>query len=115
MSDQKSMMWLGIDLHLEETLDYVTFSRTDKNGFPVYNNFVLYFRPDTSFSQIYRGRTVFIKFKNENPELEERITKQVNEIWPDLNALSLILYEGYRIMKSYTIDGKIVLNYPDLF
>jgi hypothetical protein len=115
VSEKKTIKWFGIDLPLEETLDYDTFCKKgEKFGIPLFNNFFAYFRSG-EWGDGYRLNPAFQKLKQEHPELVERVTDVVDKHWPDVDKVSPALYEAYKIMISYTINGKKVLNYPDLF
>ena len=118
---RQTVKWEGFnlpndELPVDETLNYETFIRTDEAGWPLYNNFPSFFVP-TQMGDTYRKSSVFEKLQRERPELVDRAMKVVKTYWPqrDLQSMNPVIYGAYTEMRSYTIDGKPVLNYPDLF
>ena len=113
---ERTIKWDDIEYSADEILDYETFIKLNRRGTPVYNNFTQFFVPDI-IGDLYRSKPVFQRFQQDYPELLEQVMGTVAEHWPkyNLDVVNPILHEAYKIMKSYTIDGKPVLNYPDLF
>ncbi len=63
MPEENSVKWPGFGLPADElllgkTLDYETFTRTDQGGWPLYNNFPIFFAP-TSTGDTYRKSPVW--------------------------------------------------------
>lgn len=114
---EETVEWLGNSMPKYATLDFETFkSRNNSLGIPTFNNFFLFF-----LDEVYQSSPLYKKLGWENPETVERVRetllrldyKRSETSWVD--EVAPVLYEAYKIVKGYVIDGKPVANYPDLF
>lgn len=93
----------------KEELTFDEFTSKRLNRMNMYNNFVAYFIQEGIGSEMLRGQDFFVRFQDENKELEESLTKRISK-WREDTTLPQPplpediledLYEAYKIMITY--------------
>lgn len=123
MMQEETVEWMGKRIPKYELLDYDTFKSLSVRGIPLFNNFFLYFTEGRT-GEMYRSRNFFKQFESDKPELVAKTMEAVKEKWVfetmeelgrEIDGVASALYDAYKVIKGYTVDGKPVSNYPDLF
>ena len=108
----------------EETLTFEQFTRRpyeDMNEIRCYNNFKnFFFNSGSMHNERKRAQPFFKKFKEENPDLEERLTQLVTDFDhlpllkfdfdKELSKIDPILYEAYLIFREYGVDNRTLFS-----
>jgi hypothetical protein len=90
----------------KDPLTFEEFKSKRTSGMKILNNFPALFYSEGMSSEILRGQSFFQKFKDENGELEESLTRNLSEL--SQNGFYEIpedimedLYQAYLIMLKY--------------
>lgn len=89
------------------------FRRKDGHGIPEFNNFYLFF-VTTGIGPLYRGKEYFKRFADENPAMEQNLTRQVTAAMAQrdkptparLAPLEEMLYQSYEIISGYGVSDR---------